>query len=119
MCVFLGLFFVSFLFFAEIGRVKKDQIRRFSYGPNPIPGVPMVILDFRSIIPEGKIKGLTFSLKGETHIRDDTPAGHGIKDKIPRICEIEECVGYQLSGYPAGPVVSETFITPVKYATVK
>ncbi len=59
----------------------------------------------RAIIAEGKIKGLAFSLKEKTHIRDNATAGHlpaialaqarragWIKDKIAGFCEIEEGV---------------------------
>jgi hypothetical protein len=91
-----------------------------------------MIYNFRSILPGGKIKGLTFSLKEKAYIRDNAAAGHlpaialaqarragRIKNKLAGFCEIKQCVSNELRRYSPGPVVSESFITPVKYATVK
>ena len=68
----------------------------------------------RAIVSNCKIKRLAFSPKEKAHIRDNTTAGHWIKDKITGFCEIEECVRNELGRYPPGPVVSESFITFVE-----
>ncbi len=78
--------------------------------------VPIMIYNFRSVLPGGKIKGLTFSLKEKAYIGDNAAAGHWIKDKIAGFCEIEQCVGNKLCRYPPGPIVSKSFTTPAKYA---
>ena len=73
-----------------------------------------MVQDIRAIVPGCKIKRDAFSLKNKAHIRHNATPCHQINNKITGFCKVEQCVSNELSRYPPGPVVSESFITFVK-----